>query len=196
MPTQNRMKRSLVTDIGLALLVALALAPAILPIRPRPFLPRTPAAVVVVVIFSSLAIMGVVWSILGIVRGARTRRWDVARGTITRDGLDEKTYSGRYGLRSWYRAVIWYTFEVGGKSWTGHRVIVSDTADDLYSFRQAEARFDRYPSGTSVNVYFDPSDPSQSVLVPGIPWRSVLGTTGLFAGAIVFGLWLLPVLSR
>jgi uncharacterized protein DUF3592 len=192
------MKQSLRNSIALAFILAIAVAPAFFPRQTAPLLPRTTAALLFGVICSGLGVFGLVWSGRQIVKGARTRRWCVTRGTITRDGLDEvlDLAAHRGSLRSWYRPVISYTFAVGDTSWTGHRVVVSDTTDDRFTFRQAKVWFDRYPSGTSVNVYFDPLDPSQSVLVPGIPWRNVLGVMGVAAGAIVYAVWWLVAINR
>jgi len=193
------MKQSLRGGIALAFILAVLVAPVFLWPQAAPVVPRATATLGLVVIFAGLGVFGLVWSVLQIVRGARTRRWTATQGTIIRDGLEEvlAPYSGRSGgRRSWYRAVISYAFVVGDKPWTGHRVEVSDTTDDRYSLRQAQARFERYPNGTSVNVYFDPLEPSQCVLVPGIPWRKGLWGMGVAAGAIALGLWFLVSLKR
>ena len=121
-------------------------------------------------------------------QGMRTRAWPSTRGTITTSRLDEGPRD-RWFIKQ-YRAVISYAFHAAGKEWAGDRITVSSDARDLNYRRSAQARVDRYSIGAKVDVYFDPSDPSKSVLKRGVPPRVLfvllLGPCFLALGAWLF----------
>jgi hypothetical protein len=59
-----------------------------------------------------------------------------------------------------------YTFKVGDHSYTGHRVSFYDNN----TYRGARSYAQRFPIGTEVPVYFDPQNPTESVLLPEVSW--------------------------
>jgi Protein of unknown function (DUF3592) len=102
-----------------------------------------------------------------------TGAWPSVSGLIT------KAEVGTRGVSSYY-ADVSYSYEVGGREFTGHRI---DRSNFGYSARDgAEQAIQGLAPGQWVAVHFDPSDPAQSVLRPG-------------AGAQDYLLLLVPILS-
>jgi hypothetical protein len=83
--------------------------------------------------------------------------------------------------------VLRYRFDVEGKTYEGTLLSHSDEAMQQ---ADAEAVVARYPAGSEVTVYFDPSHPKRCVLEPGKEGPGCL--IAVFALAeLVFGTWLL-----
>jgi len=127
-------------------------------------------------LFAAVAGVGVgltliVFGVRELLEGLRTRAWPRAPGAITVSRLEEGPRD-RWFIRQ-YRSVLSYAFDAGGKTWTGHRITVDSNGHDLSYLGSARARIDRYPVGAQVDVYFDPSDPSKTVLEPGVPSQLV-----------------------
>lgn len=70
-----------------------------------------------------------------------------------------------------------YEYQVGGETYTANTVHTGNTA---VGPRQAQRIADRYPIGADVPVYFDPANPKEAVLEPGLP-------PGLWKVFAVFG---------
>lgn len=64
-----------------------------------------------------------------------------------------------------------YSFEFEGRRVEGHRIAVADVATDNHT--EARQVADRYAVGTPVTVHVHPTDPSRSVLEPGITFGAV-----------------------
>ncbi|MVN89468.1 DUF3592 domain-containing protein [Deinococcus sp. HMF7620] len=70
-----------------------------------------------------------------------------------------------------YEVVMTWNYIVGGFEYRSDNSVFSHTI--TYSHLEAENHFKKYAVGQSVKVYFDPLDPRQSTLDPGIknvPW--------------------------
>ncbi len=82
-----------------------------------------------------------------------------------------------------YQPVVNYEYEVGGQSFTGEA-----TWQDLDSYPSqylAERVLWAYPTGGAITVYYNPREPSRSVLVPGI--HDLLGYMAMIAGELILG---------
>jgi hypothetical protein len=114
-------------------------------------------------------------------RGQSTRGWSSASGTVLASSVaEEESTTGGSGLsggrsgtthRS-YRLVVKYEYRVGGEQLTGDRYQVGG---DISSPRRAdiEEASRKYAPGSALTVYYDPGDPSSSVIARGV------GTTPL-----------------
>lgn len=73
-----------------------------------------------------------------------------------------------------------YDFTVEGRDYTGERV----------SFGSVRGRrvVEEYPQGAEVTVYYDPANPGESVLEPGLPLTSYLLNQAIPAAAVLVGL--------
>jgi hypothetical protein len=97
----------------------------------------------------------------GIVKTAEIKQW--------RAGL-------RKG-RPQYRTVVTYDYSVDGRALTGNTLrLERDTSSYPFS---AEADLRKYAVGTKVKVFYSPTDPSDSVIEPGMShWNWLLPAVG------------------
>ncbi len=86
-----------------------------------------------------------------------------------------------------------YCYTVNGADYTGHRY----RFDDRNGAFDYEAVIKRFPSGSRRMVYFDPANPADSVLSPGLDGCDLL--LGLFAipfNVVTFAVWVSAIRSR
>ncbi len=94
--------------------------------------------------------------------------WPATTGTLTQaDAVG--VFSGG---SSKYRIDVEYTYQVDGRPYRGDRL----TAGDAYfrDLRSAQAALRGLEPGRPVTVYYDPADPTRSVLRPPSPARQIL----------------------
>ena len=126
-------------------------------------------------------------------RAATSIDWPTADGRITRSELERFRERGQ----TMYSADVAYEYALDGKTFGGNRVWFGDDArsSDPTAWRRA---VDRYPVGSGVKVYYDPDDPQESVLEPGLTWAGsviyLLGLGFLALGAVIVLSALLPLL--
>src|SRR5262245_58812245 len=138
-------------------------------------------------VLSGLGLFFIGQSVREWIQGRHSRGWPAARGAITISRLEEGPRD-RLWIRQ-YAAVLSYAFEVAGQTWTGNRITVDSSGYDLSYLGTAQAKVDQYPVGAPVEVYFDPADPSRSVLQRGVP-RAVPIGLALGLCFLVAGVWL------
>jgi hypothetical protein len=90
----------------------------------------------------------------------RSSSWPTAAGRITVSEVITVTNSDEGNT---FQAVVAYTFQVQGKSFSGDEPYFGSEAERSWiSFARRVQR--RYPVGSAVTVYYDPEDPNKSVL--------------------------------
>lgn len=137
----------------------------------------------------------VVFGMYFLVQGAQSYGFEQAQGTIVSVLVKRDSSHGRASgsMQRRYFAEVTYRYTVDGRSYTGKR----------YSLGQGNRYGDRYPTGeeartavmdlttgSAIAVYFDPWNPQQAVLRPGIDW----GTAVPLVLGIVFlsiAIWLI-----
>jgi hypothetical protein len=93
----------------------------------------------------------------------RSTNWQPTAGVIVSSDLGVEDDGDGNTL---YSAKIQYTYTLEGQQLQGDRVFFG-----AMSTSERQQVFDlllKYPIGTAVTVYYDPADPSQAVLEPGI----------------------------
>ncbi len=86
-----------------------------------------------------------------------------------------------------YSPLVRYSYSVSGQSFTGERICFG-LAKMSAGYQFAQAYIERYRVGSAVLVYYDPTQPSSSVLEPGISKRAFMPIAfGL--GFAIFGGW-------
>jgi hypothetical protein len=102
-------------------------------------------------------------------RASRTRRWPTAPGTvISSDELMRlrKVPEGEGGgTRLLYETQVHYEYTVGRVLIGSNRVRVTPT--ETGSEARSQATLARYPAGQQLRVFYNPEDPTESVLEPG-----------------------------
>jgi hypothetical protein len=116
----------------------------------------------------------------GVLEARQSQSWLSTEGLITKSDVVVKVKRvGKLGKnsrkRKTRRASIEYQYQVDGIKYHSHRVTFGmvESADELVA---------EYPNHKRVIVYYDPSDPSSAVLIPGE--RTY---TFIFIGAIFIG---------
>lgn len=71
-------------------------------------------------------------------------------------------------------ASIRYSYKVDGNTYTGNRFTLENGEPAV---RQVARRLDAYPEGHTVTVYYNPDNPSQAVLEPGVSTNAVMVTS-------------------
>ena len=98
--------------------------------------------------------------------------WPEAPGEILSSGVRSETSSSSGSRASTtYHAAVEYRYEVGGRWLEGDRI--SYGAYGTGEHDRAAAIAANYPVGARVTVYYQPEDPTESVLEPGahgLPW--------------------------
>jgi hypothetical protein len=116
-----------------------------------------------------LALGAVLMIVIGrnILQGRRSLGWPTAPGTILYTGLETHESTDEDGDTSiTYGASINYRYTVSGQDYEGARRSFSDVRTS--SRRRAEQILARYPQGAAVDIYYDPGDPTSSVLEAGV----------------------------
>lgn len=91
-----------------------------------------------------------------------TSNWEPVDGVIKSSGVSSST-DGEGGTT--YCLHVSYQYTVDGKTYDGDRVSYS-TENSCNSW--SENADDDYPEGKEITVYYDPNNPSESVLQPGL----------------------------
>jgi hypothetical protein len=112
--------------------------------------------------------------------GQKSRSWPTTAGTILHSGMEIHRETDKDGSTSTtYGVTLQYAYSVSGQEFQGTRRTFANVRTG--SRRRTESILLRYPQGGSVAVYYNPEDPSSSVLEPGVTWVNYL----LLAFAII-----------
>lgn len=91
---------------------------------------------------------------------AASESWEPTDGTILASGVEARGAKRRAATIS-----IRYEYQVGDSTYTGSNL--SFEKQDSYTPSIAEAKLRPYPAGAKCTVYYDPQNPTQSVLIKG-----------------------------
>jgi hypothetical protein len=86
--------------------------------------------------------------------------WQSVTGTIMMSSVQSSHSSGSY---STYPVVV-YQYEVRGQRYQSQRIKAGEQFLNVRISGQAEATVQKYPIGSTVTVYYNPSNPAESVL--------------------------------
>lgn len=148
------------------------------------------------VVIGICAVMILVGGVLGAVAydthrdGEATKAWPSTSGEILSSRVEEeerrdRDSDGRNRTRYTYTARVTYAYTIQGIDYTGHRIRADDTGGDR---DKAFDTINDFPVGSTVDVYYDPSDPASSVLRQGADPVAVWLFVGIGALFVVLGL--------
>lgn len=111
---------------------------------------------------------------------AAMKRWPVAKGRVLSSKVEQYQAvagAGDFGTArsrmTLFRPVVVYEYDVAGQRFQSNRIAQSpgiDRGAPLF----AEKTVARYPSGSTVDVRFNPKRPSECVLQPRVPLGWIL----------------------
>jgi hypothetical protein len=120
-------------------------------------------------------------------KARESRSWPTVKGRITQcDVVRKGGTTGRGVSNVRYEIELAYSYTVDGKRFRGDRMQVFGVSHKFEDDAQEHAR--QYPVGKAVPVYYNPDDPEDAVLEPGIvPSASVQGGRWASIGGVVVG---------
>ena len=119
-----------------------------------------------------------------IYQGTTSTRWPFVTGELESNDLKEVIYKGRDASGGPDEASAWvvnfkYSYKVADRKYDGSRVTYSDGINK--TMRALRKLQDKYQGKSQIQVYYNPQDPNQSVLVPGL---SIFNFTPLITSAL------------
>lgn len=122
---------------------------------------RTILALVFVAFACGFFLMAL-WHLLN---ALESRKWPVAPGVVTSALVKEDRTNE--GVTWWPE--VWYRFTVDGEEHAGNRGFFGGSTGQAFASRLVK----KYPIGTPVQVHYNPENPKESVLEPGVKWPLV-----------------------
>jgi hypothetical protein len=95
-----------------------------------------------------------------------SQSWPATEGEIAHSAVLARTSrSTETGTATYYSADVTYRYKVAGKDYSSSRIALIDVGSTT---GRAQAIVQRYPDQAKVRVYYNPSDPSEAFLEPGL----------------------------
>lgn len=129
---------------------------------------------VIGLMFAGLGACFAAWSLWELIQAVASKKWARTDGVVVVSDLQRSRDSdGGY----MYRPEISYRYEVNGNEFVASRPRFGSSVSVNWS-GPAVRITRKYKAGSRVTVFYDPTDPSQSVLEPGVTvlvWVSLVG---------------------
>jgi hypothetical protein len=123
----------------------------------------------------------------------QSQAWPSASGTVLKSRISRSTtfIKGRNVTR--YTPLVDYEYSVNGKQYKGKEIMFG-WAPNYRSEGRAQAYMDRYPAGSQVTLFYNPSKPREAVLERHFSGQLGDFLIGLLAAVIFWGMvvWLGP----
>ena len=121
--------------------------------------------------FGSIIFLG--FGLWAINKGMQSENWDKGTATITSSGIEKKESrskdaQGFTRTSTSFSVRVTYAYTVEGSNFEGNTVGFGTMSHNERSDAQEELK--SYPKGKTIEVYYDPENPSDSVLKKGVFW--------------------------
>jgi len=121
-------------------------------------------------------------------KGIQSKTRPKVEGTIRRSEVDVHYSVDEDGPSRDFSADIYYEYSVEGKDYGG--ATIKTGYSEVKGKGNSQRAVDEYPEGSTVDVYYDPENPQDAVLEPGIPLKTIvfmiLGPLFILIGAAIF----------
>lgn len=140
----------------------------------------TPSQLRVTLLFSGILTLGgvalVLFGISSLKEAIASKNWPVAPGQVQSTRPQRDTSSRKYNPT--YHYAVTYRYEVEGTVYSNDRYSLGDGPTASKRFQNqgeaiAAARKD-YPVGQAIDIYYDPAEPSSSVIKPGVGFGTLV----------------------
>lgn len=115
-------------------------------------------------------VLGVIWipiAISAYVKVTASTNWPNVMGTITQSDIEKSLVRVKFqGMKESYKARVKYSYSVESRTYFGDKVALY-TANASTDPALANGLVAKYPVGKSVQIYYDPREPSVAVLETG-----------------------------
>lgn len=101
-----------------------------------------------------------------------TQTWPTTNGQIMFSTVQARTTSSSEGTSTSHYPVVTYQYQVGGQMYQSNSLYAGSEVG--YWRGKAERKAAQYPQGAMVPVYFNPMNPSQSVLETTAPGSKLM----------------------
>jgi hypothetical protein len=108
------------------------------------------------------------WPGMVVYKGASSSSWPVITGVIRSSELKSSEHRDKGISSTTYTAKLQYEYSVDGKSFTSGRFCFGDFGSS--DGKRAQKICSRYPSGTSVQVHYNPAHHEESTIQTGSTW--------------------------
>ena len=112
---------------------------------------------------------GAVGGVIMLSTSLKIRSWPVVQGRIVEKGVGPSTTTGASRPGRYFEPRVTYDYTVDGKAFQGHRIGMTTEAYDEDKARRVVAALP-----DTVEVHYDPSNPSDAVLQPSAIGMSLL----------------------
>lgn len=134
--------------------------------------------------------MGVTWLVFtlnGMKLAEESAAWSSTTGTIVKTWMERDEQSDPDGQTEiYFKPHVQYSYDAPGGRYTSQRVDFG-AIPSFNSSSRAEDYLDQYPLDSEIEVFYDPDDPGEAVLVreaTGSTW-SMIGSTALIIFSVV-----------
>lgn len=129
--------------------------------------------------FFALGLLAVAVAFWSRIANSRARSWPATRGRILRCEIGPNAPAGRQR-----RLHLLYEYEVGAQHYRGDRLQFASRPASVSWWKSILAR---YPAGAEVDVYYDPDQPENAVLIrPADAGGMLIGAVGLVFMAFAY----------
>ncbi len=139
-------------------------------------------------IFCGVGVFAIYAGRKGVKQADASQGWPATTGTVTEARVTYSTQTDTDGDSSdSYFPQVSYTYQALGQEYAGHKISFG-FAKAHNSRRQAENELARYPLGSQVTVYYNPSNPAEAVLerkAGGTVIATVLGVAFILLGLCI-----------
>lgn len=127
------------------------------------------------------------WGTWEAIQASSSSSWPSVEGTIVSSKLTSGTSGTGKSRSTTYKAEVRYQYQVDGAAYENDVLRVGQISTGFKSFPQADVK--RHPKGVTT-VYYEPAEPANSVLEPGVHLALALkpsvGLLFFFVGVIMF----------
>jgi Protein of unknown function (DUF3592) len=149
-------------------------------------------------VFGVAALLIFGYCMMMLYNGWRSYDWKNTQGqVISSKTVSEEDTSGKISSRrTVYKPQVSFTYVVGSQTLTSSDIHppLNDSGTLFNGAMQTEATLQKYPKGSQVVVYYDPQEPGQACLEPGVNVATFAILFGFFILCAIVPLW--PVIGR
>jgi hypothetical protein len=133
------------------------------------------------------------WGFLNARTAVLSKSWPSVPGVIQTSTVSHQV-SYTDGVEHSYSPVLSYDFQLNGRSYSGTRIASVSPSSSSTGESGCLEILQPYPAGSSVMVYYNPRDPSECLLVPGLHLSNLaLPLVGIFVMAFA---WVIGMIRR
>ncbi len=140
-----------------------------------------------------------VWGLWEVFRAQQSASWPAVEGTVISSKVTSESSGSGKSRSTSYKADVRYQYDVDGVAYEHDRLRIGLVSTGFKSSAQADVR--KHPKGATT-VYYDPIEPGNSVLEPGLhlslSLKPSVGLLFFVVGAVMFRnrKYSQPLLSR